>query len=172
MPVAMVQVRIVRMTVAQRLVCVRMGMRLGSIPREIVIVLMMLVMTMTMVVCHRFVHVFVLMTFADVQPHTEHHECAGKPERDGRVFAEQQQRDTCTQERRRRKIRTGARRAERAQRQYKKHEAHAVAGQSEKTSNKHMREGRESITRGERDRDVDATGDGTFDRRDLHRVAA
>ena len=66
MPVAMVQVRIVRVTMAQRFMRVRMGMRLFSIPRKIMIVLMMLVMTMTMVVRDRFMHMFVLVTFAHV----------------------------------------------------------------------------------------------------------
>lgn len=108
----MMQIRIMRMTVAHWLMRVWMSVRFLSIPRKTVIVLMMFVMTMAMVVRDGFVHMLVLMTLTHVQPHTDNHERASEPECDRRVFAEKQQCHTGTQEWRSRKISTGARCAE------------------------------------------------------------
>lgn len=68
MPVAVVQIRIVWMTVRHGLVDMRMGVRLLAVPREIVRVLMMGVVAMAVVVCQRLMRVLMLVALAGVQP--------------------------------------------------------------------------------------------------------
>lgn len=66
MSMPVVQVRVVRVAVNQRLVYVRVSVRLVAVPRKIVGVLMMFVVPMSMVVYQRRVRVFVRVPFADV----------------------------------------------------------------------------------------------------------
>ena len=79
MNVAMMNIREMSMGVRHWHVLVRMGVRLISIPFEIVGMLMMLVMTMTVIVVHQHVRMRVLVTLANMQPHAEHHQRGGHP---------------------------------------------------------------------------------------------
>lgn len=90
--VPVVQIRVVWVIVGQRLVHVRMRVRLAAVPQEIMGVLVMFVVPMAVVVRQRRVGVFVRVTLADVQPHAQRHQRTGQPEGECRVFGEQQQR--------------------------------------------------------------------------------
>jgi hypothetical protein len=70
----MVQVGVVGMSVGERFVSMGMAMRLLAVPREGVLVPVMLVMDMLVLVRHGLVHMRVAMTLAEVQPDTECHE--------------------------------------------------------------------------------------------------
>ena len=81
MPVPVVQIGIVRVLVAHRLVAVPMGMRLGIWP--IMRVLMMVVVVVGVVVFQRLVHVIVIMPFRQMQPQPDGHQnpCADQLQR-------------------------------------------------------------------------------------------
>ena len=68
----MVQIRIMRVRMAQGGMTVPVRMRLGH--RAIVEMLMMIVMRMAMLVAYRLVPVFVLVAFRQVQPDARAHE--------------------------------------------------------------------------------------------------
>jgi ASC-1-like (ASCH) protein len=91
MPVAVVDVRIVWMAMHQRLVCVRMAVRLLAIPGKIVVVLVMLVVVMAVRVYESLVRMFMRMAFADMQPDTHGHQRTGQPEGEAGMLAKQQQ---------------------------------------------------------------------------------
>ena len=88
----MMHIRIVRMTVSHRFVHVRMRVRLFTVPKEIMGVLVMRVMPMLMVMlqCGGFMQMIVV--FAHVQPHADSHQAASQPKRRIRLFGEEQQR--------------------------------------------------------------------------------
>jgi len=92
MTVPMMDIGKVRMRVHDRVVLMLMAVRFFAVPRKIMRVLMMLVVTMPMLVFERFVFVRVLMTFAQVQPDADRHQAAGNPEREVGSFGEKQQR--------------------------------------------------------------------------------
>ena len=58
-----------------------MSMGYGAIPLRVVLVLVMLVVAVRMFVVQGLVAVVVLVAFADMQPYSESHQCAGDPER-------------------------------------------------------------------------------------------
>jgi hypothetical protein len=58
----------------------RMGVRLVSIPVEIMFMRVVRVMVVEVVVVQRFVAMLVFVPFADVQPDTKRHQCSGDPE--------------------------------------------------------------------------------------------
>lgn len=88
---AVMHVRIVRMRMRHRSMTMVMGVRLGSIPFEIMLVLMMGVVAVAMVVLQRFMRVLVRMAFADMQPHAERHQSTRDPEHRRRRLTQQQQ---------------------------------------------------------------------------------
>lgn len=71
MPV--VNVRVVRVLVNKGFVHVGMDMWLLAIPREIMCVLMMLVVTVWMRVLHRLMRMHVIVPLAQVQPNAKRH---------------------------------------------------------------------------------------------------
>ena len=73
MTVPVMDIGEVRMRVHERVVFVRMAVRLLAVPREIVPVLVMLVVTMPMLVLERFVFMRVFVAFAQVQPDADRH---------------------------------------------------------------------------------------------------
>ena len=77
MPVPMVNIGEVCVQVRQRLVLVRMRVRLAAIPEEIVCMLMVVVVRVAVRVLEGFVRVFVLMMLGQVQPHASGHQRAG-----------------------------------------------------------------------------------------------
>lgn len=73
MRMLVVDIRIMRVTVRDRFVGMRVRMRLLAIPLEIVRVLVMRVVHMAMGVGHRFVGVQVLVVLGQVQPYARAH---------------------------------------------------------------------------------------------------
>lgn len=80
MPVPMMDVGVVGMLVRQHLVPMRMHVRFGAVPREIVLMPVMIVVVMLMRVRERFVCVLVLVPLAHVQPDAQPHQRSGGPE--------------------------------------------------------------------------------------------
>ena len=78
MPV--MDVRHVGMTVCDRVVLMRMDMRLLSIPREIVLMPVVLVMCMRVRVGHRFMDMHMLVFLGEMQPDSRSHQCPCHPE--------------------------------------------------------------------------------------------
>ena len=66
MRVPMMDVGVVRMGVRQHGMMVRMDMRLGPVPIEGMLMLVMLVMAMAVAVCERMVRVAMLVSFPQV----------------------------------------------------------------------------------------------------------
>ena len=73
MLMAMMNIRIMRVAMGQRVVSVKMRVRLGAVPGEIVPVLMMGVVYMRMGVRQGFVDMKVCVPLGDMQPQTERH---------------------------------------------------------------------------------------------------
>ena len=76
-----VNVRVVDVHVGERLVTMRMDMRLLAVPWEGMLMLVMLVMPMRMSVLELLVCVQVLMTLPEVQPESDTHQDEGCPEK-------------------------------------------------------------------------------------------
>lgn len=69
MRMAVVDVRVVRMPVSQRLVPMSMHMRFVTFPREVVLMLVVLVVAVGMRMLERLVRVEVLVPLSQVQPY-------------------------------------------------------------------------------------------------------
>ena len=80
MLVPVVQVRVVRMPMANRPVIVRMAVRLVRIAVGM-LMLVMGIVNMLMGVGRRFVHVLVLMPLGEMQPDADAHQPGGRPKR-------------------------------------------------------------------------------------------
>ena len=80
MRVTMVYVGIVFMSMPHRLMLVRVHVRVHAIPFEVMRVLVVRIMTVAMAVRQRFMLVFVLVRFGQVQPDTRAHQRRGNPE--------------------------------------------------------------------------------------------
>ena len=109
MTVPVVQVRIVRMFMREHAVVVFMRVGLRSVPRKIMLVLMMCVEDMRVRVSECFVAVLVCMAFGQVQRHAGSHQ-QGRPPKARRCrFAQDEERGRCTEKRSGREIgaRTG-----------------------------------------------------------------
>ena len=74
MLVPVMQVGIVRVTVHQALMAVRMAVRLAAVKTEIVFVLMMLIVHVDMGMLERPVGVPVLVPLGDMEPYAERHQ--------------------------------------------------------------------------------------------------
>ena len=72
--VPVVQVRVVRMLMREDAVAVCMRVGFGSVPRKIVLVLVMCVVDVRVRVSERFVAVLVHMAFGQVERHTGSHQ--------------------------------------------------------------------------------------------------
>jgi hypothetical protein len=73
MLMSMMQIRIVRMPMAQPRMMMHVAVRLAAVPAARVLVMVMQVVHMLVRVRERLVHMVVLMALAQVQPHTERH---------------------------------------------------------------------------------------------------
>ena len=74
MPVTVVDVRVVRMDMCDRLMHVRMGVRFAAIPGKVVRVLVVFVVVVAVLVDERFMRVLVCMSFANMQPDAHRHQ--------------------------------------------------------------------------------------------------
>src|SRR4051794_35155243 len=72
--VAVVDVRVVRMAVADRLVAVRVAVGLAGRVAGEVLVLVVLVVAVQVIVLHRLVFVLVFVALGQVQPHADAHQ--------------------------------------------------------------------------------------------------
>ena len=131
MLMAMMDVRVMRMRMPERLVAVRMHMRLGAVPLKIMLVPVMRIMAVGVRMRHGFMRVLMFVRFGQVQPDAGAHQRGGDPEDGTRMFAQHQQRNCRTNERRRREIRAGSRSAEMPQSQDKHHQTEAVAAKAD-----------------------------------------
>ncbi len=91
MGVAVMQVRIMWMLVRDRCMTMTVHMRLLPVPREIMRMLVMFVMTVQVFMRDRFMRVFMLVMLGHVQPDAEGHQCRRNPERRRGGFAGQHQ---------------------------------------------------------------------------------
>ena len=84
-PMPMMDVRVVRMAVQQRLVAMLVGMRLLSAPGGVVRVPMVRVVNVQVIVSERFVPMLVFVPLGQMQPDAERHRSCGRPknQRDG-----------------------------------------------------------------------------------------
>ena len=112
MVVAVMQVRIMPVAVAQAAMLMRVAVRLAPVPGKGMLVAMVLVMHMRMAVLELFVYMLVFVPLRKMQPDACGHQRGRAPEREGRRFRQDGQRDGCAEERRDREIGTGARGAE------------------------------------------------------------
>ena len=84
---AVMNVGIVGVRMHEALVGVPVSVRLATIPRKGMLMLMMLIMPMRMLVLEGFVRVLVQVPFAQMQPHTERHQYTGQQQRRGNRLA-------------------------------------------------------------------------------------
>lgn len=80
MPMAVMNIGEVRVDMRDRGVPVKMAVRLGAIPFEIVLMLVVRVVHMAMGMFHGLVRMRVLMAFGEVQPNASPHQSGRQPE--------------------------------------------------------------------------------------------
>jgi hypothetical protein len=107
---AMVEVRIVRMSVPEPLMPVPMRMRLRH--RSVMGVLVMFVVDVPVLVFDRLVRVFVTVPFGQMKPKAKRHKRAGNDQLSRQRLAEQDDRDDRAKERREREVGSGSGAAE------------------------------------------------------------
>ena len=76
---AVVNIRIMRMFVAEGLMNVKMIMRFAAIPIQVMLVLMMGIVSMPMAVGECFMNMFVFVTFGQMQPDSHRHQDRRQP---------------------------------------------------------------------------------------------
>ena len=104
MLMTMVNVRKMRVRMCDGQMDVRMGVRLVTVIRKIVLVLMMLVMSMPVRVRDQFVVVLMFVPLPYMKPDAKRHQCRGNPEGDGRLLRPDQQRNGDAEQRRNREV--------------------------------------------------------------------
>lgn len=87
--VPMMHIRIVRVAVGDRLMLMRVRMRLAAIPVEVVYVLMMAVVPVHVLMLEKTVAVLVIMMLGEVQPDAHCHQDGRDAETDRERFMEQ-----------------------------------------------------------------------------------
>jgi len=80
MLVSMMNIRVMCVTMCHWCMVMRMGVRLGSIPFEIVFVLVVFVVHMSMAMTHGLVVMLVCVMLGQMQPDTNTHQPRGQPE--------------------------------------------------------------------------------------------
>ncbi len=99
MHVPMVNVRVMGVRVSQRHMVVGMTVRFSWRVIGQVLVLMVFVVHVTMVMVQRFVFMFVLMLFSQMQPNADAHQCRRAEEGRGEAFPKYRQRENCPDKR-------------------------------------------------------------------------
>ena len=127
---AMVEVRVVRMSVREGGMEVPMGMRFRSVPGESVLVPVMLIVDVRMDVLLRLVHVLVLVSLGYVKPDPERHEARGERQRPRQHILPDDDRDDGAEEWADGEVGAGPRRAEVPQREDEQDETHTIAGKA------------------------------------------
>ena len=99
-PVPMVNIREMQVLVHQGLVSMPMTVGFLAIPSKVMRMLVVLVMSVLVRVFQRFVGVFMVMPFTQVQPDTQTHQGTGQPEQGRCGFAQKKHRHGRAHERR------------------------------------------------------------------------
>jgi hypothetical protein len=123
--VPVMDVRVMRMTVAHPFVAMHVTVRLRQ-QFWIIVMLMMFVVTMTMFVFQRLVHVFVLVPLRQMQPDADKHKPPGNAKRYSDVLLKKNDCQGCASERSYGKVSSSSRRANLAERQDKQNQAYTV----------------------------------------------
>ena len=124
MPV--VDVRKVRMAVLEWHMLMRVGVRLGTVPFEIVAMLMVFIVPVLVAVLQLSMRVFMGMVLGQMEPHACGHQGRRHPEAGTGGFCKCQNSNCSTDKRRCRKISACARRAQSPQCQHKQHKTQAI----------------------------------------------
>ena len=109
MAVSMMDIRKMNVLVNHHFVPVWMGMRLATIPHEIVCMLMMYIMAVSVSMVDCAVSVLMFVSLAHVQPEACRHECSGDTELQGDSVAKKKHREERAKEWSDRKISAGPR---------------------------------------------------------------
>ena len=128
----MMEIRVVWMTVHERLVPVRVTVRLARRIIGRMSVLVMFVVDMEVLVLHHLVRVLVFMAFAQVQPHAEAHQYRADHQRYGRRLVEDGERDQRADEWRDGEVGARPRGADVTERDHEQHETQAIAEEAER----------------------------------------
>jgi len=145
--------------------------RLGAVPRKIVLMAMMLVVSMRVSVCQHLVSVQVPVAFGEMQRNADRHQDRCYPEKRIRRLSEQRKRRGCPDKGGGRKISAGPRGAELAQRRHEKSKADSIAKQADQSSSCSDLRYRQDRSKDRRRAKVHRSGRQTFDARDLDRVS-
>ena len=116
----MVQIRVMRMLVSHRLMLMPMRVRFGN--PAVVVMLVMSVVNVTVLVRKRFVQMFVLVPFGEMEPQPESHQQPRESQLERQRLAESQ-RDERADKRRQRKVSAGASGPEMTKGQHEKNQA-------------------------------------------------
>src|SRR5215216_740235 len=141
----MVNIRIVRMSMYDGRVPVRMCVRPGVGHGRVTWLVRMLVMSIVYVrvtVLHSLVGVLVLMPLAQVQPRANRHQSCPKGEERRWPLPEHAQRNSRPHKRRKGEVGARAGSAEMPEREHEQHEADSVAQKAEQERRPHARGGR------------------------------
>ena len=130
---------------------------------------MVLVMPVAVFVLEQLVHVhvFVLVTLADVEPDANHHQPRRHAETPSHRLAEQEDANERTDERRGREVRAGPSCAQASEGHHEQDKTHAIAQQSDQGGEPQYGRARSRRAERQRDGDVNASGDETLHRCNL-----
>ena len=103
---------------------------------------MMLVVGMQVLVLHRFVPVFMFVTFGQMKPDSDRHEHASGDETKREPVAQKENRDGGTDERRGGKVSARTRRADVPESEHEKRQAHTVTKEAHHAGHRQRGQGR------------------------------
>lgn len=103
----MVHIGKMRMTMLNRCVLMGMTMWLGTVPRKVMHMLVVLIVCMAMTVCEGIVLMLVRMMFHQMNPHPDGHQGGSEQEHQRNRLAQDQDRDDRTQKGSRVRCRAG-----------------------------------------------------------------
>lgn len=170
--VAMMEIGIMRVTVHQPRMRMKMGMRLARRIGRPVRMLVVRIVTMAMLMHHRFVHMLMRMMLGEMEEEAETHQHgrSDKGERDR--IAEDREAQSRAKERGRGEIGAGARRPQMAQRQNEEREAGAIAEKAEDTGGEERRRRGPGAAPERGEAEIDAARREPFHHRDIQRIGA
>ena len=169
MPV--VDVRHMGMTVRERLMPMRMGMRFLSIPWKVMPVLVMLIMHMAVRMDRRLMGMDVLMLFGQMQPDSACHQRTGEPEAATGRLVQQSQGNSGTDEGGNGKVGPGPGRSQVTQGQNKEDQAESVTAKANGPGKQGSADGRHRHPHRQRDSQIECACDESLDAGDLHGIA-
>jgi len=166
-PMAVMEVGIVHVLVPHRLVLMPMGVRLGD--WSVVVMLVMFVVDMPVLVRERFMKMFVLVPFGEMQPKAKPHQQRREGQL-GRQRLAKAQGDQSADERGQRKIGAGAGRPEIAKRKNEQNEADADRKESQQAGQQGDADRWQAVAKPMAACNVRRARDQTLDHRNCNRV--